>query len=184
MTAIDLAWDSGVTDGDPGEGRIRVNAAGIRSATHLLVNAMDRHEAALGHLLSGIGAGDVLHIERPDGAGLIVAWVLGTVVHGGTYYKVPVTVRSVDGSFAAHDLVRLHRQAEIIVSTGTEVARVESVVEQRVGDGLVSMPPDTEAVLAQLIGDMQARICDLERDVASLKRHAIVDVETDIRRVA
>ena len=100
---IGLAWDSGVTDGDPGEGRVRVNSVNIRTATHILVNAQDRHEAMLAELVPQFGMGDVLALTRDGKPGQLVAWVIGAIVHGGGYYKIPVRVRSVDGSFAAQD---------------------------------------------------------------------------------
>ena len=183
MTRIDLAWDNGITDGDPGDGRIRVNAASIRSATHLLVNVLDRHEADLGSLLSGMAQGDVLHVERPDGAGLIVAWVLGPVVHGGSYYKIPVTIRSVEGAFAAHDLVRLHRQAEISPAPPAADVAAPLVLEP-------GLPDDLESKFAAIVGALIDRIADLERCRAVmsarldlLERHAVVEVDTSLRQI-
>lgn len=108
---FELAWDGGVSDGDPGTGRIRVNAGAMRHATHFLINSRDRHGALVGEPVAKFWPGDVLHLER-DGGGLIVAWVMGEVSHSGSYYKVPISVRSADGAFASDDLVTLHHQMD------------------------------------------------------------------------
>lgn len=106
---IRLAYDSGWSDGDPGNGRLRLDAPSPLRARHVFVNARDAQEALLEDLIPTWGLGDVLVIERVGGAdpGRIVAWVIGPVRHGGSYWKLPVVVRTVSGSFAAHDEVRL-----------------------------------------------------------------------------
>jgi hypothetical protein len=107
-----LAFDGGWTDGDPGDGRVRFNGPHLARATYIYLNARDSQDALLDELIPTWGVGDVLVIER---AGLtlnrVVAWVVGPIRHGGSYYKIPVHVRSVHGAFAAHDNLTLHRSA-------------------------------------------------------------------------
>lgn len=118
-TSIDLSWDGGTTDGDPGQGRIRLDAMRLKDARHFLINDQDRHENRLGELLGQFRTGDVLGLEREGPEGQIIAWVIGQTVHRGGYYRVPIKVRSVRGGFAGHDLVILHRLEEDALITAT-----------------------------------------------------------------
>lgn len=106
---IRLAFDSGWTDGNPGNGRLRLDAPSPIRARHVYINACDAQQALLEDLVPTWGIGDVLVIERIGGVepSRIVAWVIGPVRHGGNYWKIPIVVRTVAGSFAAHDDVRL-----------------------------------------------------------------------------
>ncbi len=124
MISIKLAFDSGWTDGNPGDGRCRVDGPNIRKVSHLYVNALDRHEAELGELLASFKLGDVVALTRDSGGGQMVAWIVGPVVHRGGYYRIPIRVCGVDGGFAAHDLVQLHRLEEqgLVSSPGASVA--------------------------------------------------------------
>jgi hypothetical protein len=81
----------------------------LLKAKHLYVNARDAQEALLGKLVPTWKQGDVLVVERPSAEkNRLVAWIMGPLVHGGSYYKVPVLVRSVSGAFAANDGITLH----------------------------------------------------------------------------
>lgn len=106
-TELRLAYDSGWSDGDPGHGRLRLDAPSPIRAHHLYINARDAQDAVLDELVPTWGVGDVLVVERTGGQGRLVAWVIGHIRHGGSYWKIPVSVRTVSGSFAAHDEVRL-----------------------------------------------------------------------------
>lgn len=190
MISIGLAWDSGVSDGNPGEGRIRVNAANILNATHVLVNALDRHEAVLAELIPTFKAGDVLALTRDGTGGHVVAWVMGDIVHAGGYYKIPVKVRSVEGGFAAHDLVELHRMDEHAIATPQAApqvllaAPVESApqIQQQpagihmddaraISQGIIELSSALQQALHR-IHDQEQRIANLEAVLGAIGVHA------------
>lgn len=104
-SVVTLGFDEGWSDGDPGAGRIRFDAPSIVKARNLYINAVDSNGAILDQLVPTWTIGDVIVVER--GEGRIVAWVIGPIRHGGSYWKIPITVRTVTGSFAAHDHVAL-----------------------------------------------------------------------------
>ena len=200
MTTIPLAWDSGITDGNPGDGRTRLNAAALRSASHIIINEADRHGARIGELVSKFALSDVLHVERDGGSGLIVAWVLGDVVNGGGYYKVPVSVRSVEGSFAAHDLVSLHWQGSVEATTQPEpVSQPEPVpVPVALAPVPVVEPPAPsvavespalgksgidESELVAVLEHYREQIQSLQAELSHLKANAIVGIDTNIEAV-
>lgn len=111
MSSVPLlfGFDAGWSDGDPGDGRLRFNAPAITDASWLYVNVRDVQEAMLGDLIPKIAIGDVLVIERVGAKhNRVVCWVIGAVIHGGSYYKLSIRVRSVTGSFAVHDDLMLH----------------------------------------------------------------------------
>jgi hypothetical protein len=112
-----LAFDGGWSDGDPGNGRLRFNAPALDRATYIYVNARDSQDAVLDDLIPTWGVGDALVIER---AGLmvarVVAWVVGPIRHGGSYYKIPAHIKSASGSFAANDELTLHIDAKARLS--------------------------------------------------------------------
>lgn len=61
------------------------------------------------------GVGDVLVIERPSlDRNRVVAWIIGPIHNGGSYYRVPIIVRTVSGSFTAHDELALHHHKNIV----------------------------------------------------------------------
>lgn len=176
--SIRLAWDGGVTDGNPGEGRVRVNSAKIERATHMLVNAQDRHEALLAELLPSFAMGDVLALTRDGAGGQIIAWVIGEIVHGGDYYKIPIKVRSVDGAFAAHDLVTLHRLEEASLLTPPVLEQQPAPVLAApeitlpAADPPPPVPADmTEAILllTEALQKEQRRNFELEQRVTNLE---------------
>ncbi len=112
---LHFAYDTGNSDGDPGDGRLRLDNARPSNAQTLYINQNDANSAALHELIPSFGIGDVLVLERDGNSTTqIVAWITGPVVNRGPYYKVPIKVRSVKGSFAAHDSLSLYRMADNI----------------------------------------------------------------------
>lgn len=181
--SIKLAWDSGVSDGNPGEGRVRVNATDPRNATHILVNALDRNEAELSDLLATFKQGDVLGLDRDGANGRIVAWVIGQVVHAGEYYKIPASIRSVDGAFAAHDLVTLHRleekdsapaQPPAVVDHPAPIAVAVQAAPSVAHDDLRALA-DGMLVMAETINDLKRRVATLEQDMEAFGNVRVVD---------
>jgi hypothetical protein len=107
--SLRVAYDTGWSDGDPGNGRLRFDNARISKARHLFINARDAQDALLSELVPAWRTGDVVVIERPGAeANRVVAWIIGDIVHRGSYWRVPISVRSVYGAFAAHDELVLH----------------------------------------------------------------------------
>ena len=112
---IRLAFDSGWSDGDPGDGRVRFNSPKVSAATSICINARDAQDALLDQLVPSWRVGDVLVIERPGAdRNRVVAWIIGPITHGGSYYKVPILPRSVHGAFAAHDELVLHHHTNLV----------------------------------------------------------------------
>lgn len=115
MTApavIRLAFDSGWSDGDPGNGRLRFDSPKLSKVRFIYINARDADEALLGQLVGGWSLGDVLVIERMGAeVNRVVGWIIGPVNHRGSYYQVPVAIRSVRGAFAAYDEMELHHHS-------------------------------------------------------------------------
>lgn len=109
-----VAFDSGCTDGDPGNGRLRFDSPKLSKAKFLFINARDAQDAVLDELVPTWRLGDVVVIERTgNDVNRMVAWVIGDVYHRGGYWKVPLAVRSVYGSFAAHDELLVHHHANV-----------------------------------------------------------------------
>lgn len=136
VSLIRLAFDSGWSHGDPGDGRLRFDSPKIGKASTLCVNARCAQETMLDQLVPQWGIGDVLVIERAAlDKNRIVAWIIGPIAHGGSYFRIPVKVRSVSGSFAAHDELLLHHHLSV---TETDEP------EQRVADQ--SSRPITAAI--------------------------------------
>lgn len=112
--ALRMAFDSGWSHGDPGDGRLRFDSPSIAKAVNIIVNARDAQEALLDELVPSWRIGDVLVIERPGAdRNRVVAWVIGPITHMGPCYRVPILVRSVHGGFAAHDEVALHHHRNV-----------------------------------------------------------------------
>lgn len=112
--ALRMAFDSGWSHGDPGDGRLRFDSPNIAKAVNIIVNARDAQEALLDELVPSWRVGDVLVIERPGAdRNRVVAWVIGPITHMGPCYRVPILVRSVHGGFAAHDEVTLHHHRNV-----------------------------------------------------------------------
>lgn len=112
--ALRMAFDSGWSHGDPGDGRLRFDSPSIAKAVNIIVNARDAQEALLDELVPSWRVGDVLVIERPGAdRNRVVAWVIGPITHMGPCYRVPILVRSVHGGFAAHDEVALHHHRNV-----------------------------------------------------------------------
>ena len=110
---IRVAFDSGWSDGDPGNGRVRFDAPRLVDARHIYVNARDAQDAILDEWVPTWGVGDVLIVERAGAErNRVIAWVVGAVYHRGSYWRIPVKVRTVYGAFAAHDELLLHRAAD------------------------------------------------------------------------
>lgn len=104
-----MAFDSGWSDGDPGSGRLRFDAPAISRAKYLYINARDAQDAILDEWVPTWRVGDVVVIERPGAErNRVVAWVVGAVYHRGSYWRIPVSIRTVHGAFAAHDELLLH----------------------------------------------------------------------------
>lgn len=115
---IRVAFDSGWTDGDPGNGRVRFNSPRLTQARFLYINARDAQDAILDELVPTWALGDVVVVERPGAErNRVVAWIIGGVFHGGSYWKVPIAVRTVSGSFAAHD--------ELVISHHRNVTEID-----------------------------------------------------------
>ena len=109
-----MAFDSGWSHGDPGDGRLRFDSPKIAKASHVIVNAKDAQDALLDELVPSWRIGDVLVIERPGAdRNRVVAWVIGPITHMGPCYRVPILVRSVHGAFAAHDELALHHHRNV-----------------------------------------------------------------------
>jgi hypothetical protein len=114
----------------------------LLKAKHLYVNARDAQEALLGKLVPTWKQGDVLVVERPSAEkNRLVAWIMGPLVHGGSYYKVPVLVRSVSGAFAANDGITLHHFPNV---EGTEAT---TVVPLPVAQTRTTSPPLPASVI-------------------------------------
>lgn len=108
---IPLAFDGGWSDGDPGAGRLRFDSPRLADIKHLHISARDAAAARIGPQVSAWGIGDVIVVER-DGLAdnAVVAWVIGEVANKGTYYSVPVSIRSAKGSFGDSDRLTVSHQ--------------------------------------------------------------------------
>lgn len=191
---IRVAYDTGNTDGDPGDGRLRFDAAKIQRAKFLMVNARCAQESILDDLVPKWKIGDVIIVERlgkPDNR--VVCWVIGPVYHGGPYYKVPISVRSFDGSFAAHDELSLTHHADVDAANARgEALPIEVAPLPRIAPRMAPaeiLPPapvlDTEPELITLRGELER--LRAERDAAradadtlqSIIKHLVSD-ETEV----
>ncbi len=113
-TLLRMAFDSGWSHGDPGDGRLRFDNPRIAKAGHLCINARDAQEAVLDELVPTWRIGDVIVVERPGGErNRVVVWIIGPIVHMGSFYRVPIIVRTVHGAFAAHDELILHHHRNV-----------------------------------------------------------------------
>lgn len=111
---IRLAFDSGNTNGCPGSGRVRFSSPRLSQSTFVCVNARDAQDSFLDELVPTWGIGDVLVIERASAdRNRVVAWIIGPIHNGGSYYRVPIIVRTVSGSFTAHDELVLHHHKNV-----------------------------------------------------------------------
>ncbi len=113
-TLLRLAFDSGWSHGDPGDGRLRFDNPKTARAGNLCVNARDAQEAMLDELIPTWRVGEVVVIERPGAErNRVVVWIIGPIVHMGSFYRAPILVRSVHGAFAAHDELVLHHHRNV-----------------------------------------------------------------------
>lgn len=170
---IRFAFDSGWSDGDPGDGRLRFNTPKIACARFAYVNAKAADEARLDELVPTFGVGDVLVMERADMPGnRAVAWILGPIYHGGSYYKIPIAVRSVAGSFAAHD--------DLIVSHYANVA------DDDPASGIGSLPSvrSRPSVMAQKKQDVPTSGHVVDDRSASLQPGSVVPTVEPINGAA
>lgn len=111
---IRVAFDSGWTIGDPGDGRLRFDSPKLAKAAFVMINARCAQETLLDAFVTQWKIGDVLVIERTGAeTNRVVAWVIGAIHHCGPFYRVPIAIRTVYGGFAAHD--------ELIVTHHTNV---------------------------------------------------------------
>lgn len=181
--SIRVAYDSGWSDGDPGNGRLRFDNPRLSRARHLYVNARDAQEALLTELVPTWRTGDVLVIERPGAeTNRVVVWVVGDIVHRGSYWRVPISVRTVYGAFAAHDELVLHHatntadgdEPEVVAthpSLPAQVARQHAPIHEAprneprpshspaaVNAAVPSVPTHAD------VTEYEARIAELERD--------------------
>jgi len=104
---IRLDYDGGWReDGCPGAGRLRFNHPRIGKANFINISAECADKSLLGELVPRWGVGDVIVIERAGDThadNRVVAWIVGPIWHAGSYYKLPVAIRSVHGGFADYD---------------------------------------------------------------------------------
>lgn len=113
-TLLRMAFDSGWSHGDPGDGRLRFDNPRIAKAGHLCINARDAQEAMLDELVPTWRIGDVIVVERPGvERNRVVVWIIGPISHMGSFYRVPIIVRTVHGAFAAHDELALHHHRNV-----------------------------------------------------------------------
>lgn len=111
---IRVAFDSGWTKGDPGEGRLRFDTPKLAKASSICINSRCAQTGQLDDLIPNWKLGDVIVIERSGQEdNRVVAWVIGSIDHGGSFWRVPIAVRSVYGSFAAHDELLLHHHGNV-----------------------------------------------------------------------
>lgn len=111
---IRLAFDSGWSAGCPGSGRVRFSSPKLSQSSFICVNARDAQDSLLDELVPTWGIGDVLVIERASAdRNRVVAWIIGPIHNGGSYYRVPIIVRTVNGGFAAHDELVLHHHKNV-----------------------------------------------------------------------
>lgn len=102
---VPFLFDDGTADADPGSGAFRLNNATPASATEIYISdaSADALDVA-GWLASFDDAGDVgdrgtITIQAVDASALLIARVTGSVVDGGAYSKVSVTILSASGTF-------------------------------------------------------------------------------------
>ena len=111
---IPLAFDGGWSDGDPGAGRLRFDSPRLSDIKHFHISARDAAACRIGPQVSTWGVGEVIVIERTgQEQNRVVAWVIGEVINRGTYYSVPVSLRSAVGSFAEHDSLTVSHQLNL-----------------------------------------------------------------------
>jgi len=164
---IPLAFDGGWSDGDPGAGRLRFDSPRLAEIRTLHISARDAASARIGPQVSGWGLGDVIVIERDGYAdNAVVAWVIGEVSNKGSYYSVPVSVRSARGSFADDDRLTLSQQvnATALVEVSPEPALPSVVLRPAPPDIL---PPEPSPEMDRLRAENAALLAilqDLTRD--------------------
>ena len=106
-SGVAFSFDAGVTDADPGTGELRFNNATPGLATQIFisdVNADGVNVSAWPPTWDDAGTASdrgILILQGAGGTPLLVARVTGTIVDGGVYSKVPITVISAAGTFAA-----------------------------------------------------------------------------------
>lgn len=160
---IRLAFDSGWSDGDPGDGRLRFDTPKLRKAKFAYINAKAADESLLDELVPTWDIGGVLVIERSNAPGnRVVAWIIGKIFHGGSYYKVPIAVRSVMGSFAAHDDLTLQHYAD-----------------EPDGDEAVTVAPPDVKPLPRITSDEQDRVAKLQTRAPDEARTEFVAQRSD-----
>lgn len=153
-TLLRLAFDSGWSHGDPGDGRLRFDNPKTAKASNLCINARDAQEAMLDELIPTWRIGDVVVIERPGAErNRVVVWIIGPIVHMGPFYRIPIIVRTVNGAFAAHDELVLHHHRNVtevndqVAPAPTAPAKPNSVTEQapqtEFGDRIAPAPSAT-----------------------------------------
>lgn len=161
-----LAFDSGWSDGDPGSGRLRFDTPKPARARFVCVNARDSQDAVLDELVPTWGVGDVLVIERPGAtSNRWVGWVVGPIVHRGSYYKVPVKPRTVTGAFAAHDELALHHHRDVVDVEEPEIAPGIAPLPII---GAAALPPPAPLPAAQPDAALAAENAELRRVLQSL----------------
>lgn len=168
--SINLAYDGGWTDGDPGEGRLRFDNPKLAKIRFAYVNARDADEALLNELVPSWKAGDVLVVERSGAEGnRIVCWIGGPVQHRGTYYKVPVFPRAIRGNFTDHDEVSLTCQPNEVndaaepAPVAPMAAAVVHTVAQPVSEPIAPVAGTVAADFAPQLDVLDRRVTALER---------------------
>jgi hypothetical protein len=104
-----FAWtfDTGVTNADPGSGKLRVNNATLASVTAIYVDQIDAAGINVGVWISEMLAGGVIKLfSNSNPAHFLLAQLSGVVSHTG-YYELDIVNIAINGTFAttAGDLV-------------------------------------------------------------------------------
>lgn len=135
INGLDYDWDTGTADADPGSGRVRGNNASLALITNLYINKTGNNsedfEAYIGSWddsTTTANRGTIRINTVADLTEYVLANVSGSLTDATTYWKVPVTVVSSNGTPSNNDrmAVAFFRTGDAGAGTGDVVGPASS----------------------------------------------------------
>lgn len=101
-------WDSTITAGDPGTGRVRGNSATLSAITALYLSDTDGWDVDLSGIISGWENGSIINLSKVGAqANRVVFVASGAPTDNGDYYTVPGAVVASAGTLSNSDQMAL-----------------------------------------------------------------------------
>jgi hypothetical protein len=101
-------WDSTITAGDPGTGRVRGNSATLSAITALYLSDTDGWDVDLSGIISGWDNGSIINLSKVGAqANRVVFVASGAPTDNGDYYTVPGAVVASAGTLSNNDQMAL-----------------------------------------------------------------------------